>query len=278
MAGYDHDDDYHLNVNNSLQQLCIHFVNEKLQQCFMNCMEAAAQEMNVNNGSCLQALENARNGLFSMLYEECCMPKGSSLTFLGKFHHAHDGQPCVIPSSESPKLALRKQCVVYGFLRRLCTPFAAQIFLPFDVKQIIDEYVEFDISALFGIRHYFGEVIYDASTFLTQNQDYTRIHRDEDTKELMNRSENSLIKQMMSAANQEQPQEEEPYKKKKKRVQRKRRQPLMGQDVLRKMEKLMKYVKESTSMHFIHCVIDKEQLQHSQLMDAWKLNISKIPR
>jgi myosin-1 len=90
--------------NNSLEQLCINYVNEKLQQIFIDLTLKAEQEEYIREGiaweqidyvdntKCVELIESQR-GLLKMLDEECAVPKGTDANLLSKLFQAHAAHP-----------------------------------------------------------------------------------------------------------------------------------------------------------------------------------------
>ncbi|XP_026020429.1 myosin heavy chain, fast skeletal muscle-like [Astatotilapia calliptera] len=89
---------------NSLEQLCINFTNEKLQQFFNHHMFVLEQEEYKKEGiqwefidfgmdlaACIELIEKPM-GIFSILEEECMFPKASDTTFKNKLHNQHLGK------------------------------------------------------------------------------------------------------------------------------------------------------------------------------------------
>ncbi|XP_063071715.1 myosin heavy chain, fast skeletal muscle-like [Engraulis encrasicolus] len=89
---------------NSLEQLCINFTNEKLQQFFNHTMFVLEQEEYKKDGivwefidfgmdlaQCIELIEKPL-GIFSILEEECMFPKASDTTFKGKLYDQHLGK------------------------------------------------------------------------------------------------------------------------------------------------------------------------------------------
>ncbi|XP_063043237.1 myosin heavy chain, fast skeletal muscle-like [Engraulis encrasicolus] len=89
---------------NSLEQLCINFTNEKLQQFFNHTMFVLEQEEYKKDGivwefidfgmdlaACIELIEKPL-GIFSILEEECMFPKASDTTFKGKLYDQHLGK------------------------------------------------------------------------------------------------------------------------------------------------------------------------------------------
>ncbi|KAM3878446.1 myosin heavy chain, fast skeletal muscle-like [Diretmus argenteus] len=89
---------------NSLEQLCINFTNEKLQQFFNHHMFVLEQEEYKKEGiewefidfgmdlaACIELIEKPM-GIFSVLEEECMFPKASDITFKNKLYDQHLGK------------------------------------------------------------------------------------------------------------------------------------------------------------------------------------------
>ncbi|XP_062381618.1 myosin heavy chain, fast skeletal muscle-like [Sardina pilchardus] len=89
---------------NSLEQICINFTNEKLQQFFNHHMFVLEQEEYKKEGiewdfidfgmdlaACIELIEKPM-GIFSILEEECMFPKASDTTFKNKLYDQHLGK------------------------------------------------------------------------------------------------------------------------------------------------------------------------------------------
>uniref|UniRef100_A0A671N1C6 Myosin heavy chain, fast skeletal muscle-like n=1 Tax=Sinocyclocheilus anshuiensis TaxID=1608454 RepID=A0A671N1C6_9TELE len=89
---------------NSLEQLCINFTNEKLQQFFNHHMFVLEQEEYKKEGiewefidfgmdlaACIELIEKPM-GIFSILEEECMFPKATDTTFKNKLYDQHLGK------------------------------------------------------------------------------------------------------------------------------------------------------------------------------------------
>ncbi|XP_075438928.1 myosin-1B-like, partial [Ascaphus truei] len=89
---------------NSLEQLCINFTNEKLQQFFNHHMFVLEQEEYKKEGiewefidfgmdlaACIELIEKPM-GIFSILEEECMFPKASDVSFKNKLYDQHLGK------------------------------------------------------------------------------------------------------------------------------------------------------------------------------------------
>ncbi|XP_067087614.1 myosin-3-like [Osmerus mordax] len=89
---------------NSLEQLCINFTNEKLQQFFNHHMFVLEQEEYKKEGiewefidfgmdlaACIELIEK-QMGIFSILEEECMFPKATDTSFKNKLYDQHLGK------------------------------------------------------------------------------------------------------------------------------------------------------------------------------------------
>uniref|UniRef100_W5L9M3 Myosin, heavy chain b n=1 Tax=Astyanax mexicanus TaxID=7994 RepID=W5L9M3_ASTMX len=129
---------------NSLEQLCINFTNEKLQQFFNHHMFVLEQEEYKKEGiewefidfgmdlaACIELIEKPM-GIFSILEEECMFPKASDTTFKNKLYDQHLGKTIIF---QKPKLVKGKA------------------------------------EAHFSLVHYAGTVDYNISGWLDKNKD-----------------------------------------------------------------------------------------------------------
>ncbi|XP_078112484.1 myosin heavy chain, fast skeletal muscle-like [Sander vitreus] len=102
---------------NTLEQLCINFTNEKLQQFFNHTMFVLEQEEYKKEGiiwdfidfgmdlaACIELIEKPM-GIFSILEEECMFPKATDTSFKNKLYDQHLGKN---KAFEKPKPAKGK--------------------------------------------------------------------------------------------------------------------------------------------------------------------------
>ncbi|KAM8934236.1 myosin-4-like [Pelodytes ibericus] len=129
---------------NSLEQLCINFTNEKLQQYFNHHMFVLEQEEYKKEGidwefidfgmdlaACIELIEKPL-GIFSILEEECMFPKSTDTSFKNKLYEQHLGK---CKNFEKPKPGKGKA------------------------------------EAHFSLVHYAGTVDYNISGWLDKNKD-----------------------------------------------------------------------------------------------------------
>ncbi|XP_035676027.1 myosin-7-like [Branchiostoma floridae] len=129
---------------NSLDQICINYTNEKLQQFFNHHMFVQEQEeykaeqidwefvdFGMDLAACLELIEK-KGGLLPTLEEQCIMPKASDQTFIEKLNGTHLGKH---PKYGKPKPGKKKY------------------------------------EAHFELGHYAGPVAYNISNWLDKNKD-----------------------------------------------------------------------------------------------------------
>ncbi|XP_029997948.1 myosin-1-like isoform X3 [Sphaeramia orbicularis] len=129
---------------NSLEQLCINFTNEKLQQFFNHHMFVLEQEEYKKEGiawefidfgmdlaACIELIEKPM-GIFSILEEECMFPKATDSSFKNKLYDQHLGKNSIF---QKPKPSKGK------------------------------------VEAHFSLMHYAGTVDYNISGWLEKNKD-----------------------------------------------------------------------------------------------------------
>ncbi|XP_061079385.1 myosin-1B-like isoform X2 [Conger conger] len=129
---------------NSLEQLCINFTNEKLQQFFNHHMFVLEQEEYKKEGiewefidfgmdlaACIELIEKPM-GIFSILEEECMFPKATDTSFKNKLYDQHLGKNS---NFQKPKLAKGK------------------------------------VESHFSLVHYAGTVDYNIASWLEKNKD-----------------------------------------------------------------------------------------------------------
>ena len=90
---------------NSFEQLCINFCNEKLQQHFNRHTFKEEEQVYLSEGvpyeridfidnqPVLDLIEKSPKGLLIMLDEEVSMPRGTDVTFMNKVKRLHQNHP-----------------------------------------------------------------------------------------------------------------------------------------------------------------------------------------
>ncbi|XP_061671283.1 unconventional myosin-IXAa isoform X3 [Syngnathoides biaculeatus] len=143
--------------NNSFEQFCINFANERLQHYFnqhtfkLEQEEYRAEGINwrtidyIDNTGCISLISKKPTALFHLLDEECNFPQATNQTLLDKFKRQHEG----------------------------------------------NRYIEFPavMEPAFIIRHYAGKVKYGVKDFREKNTDHMR----PDIVALLKSSKNAFI-------------------------------------------------------------------------------------
>ncbi|XP_075871877.1 uncharacterized protein LOC142881465 [Nelusetta ayraudi] len=155
--------------DNSFEQLCINYTNERLQQLFNHTMFVLEQEEYKREGiewsfidfgldllPCIELIERPNNppGILALLDEECWFPKATDLSFVDKLLNTHTGH----------------------------VKFAKP-------KQHKDKLV-------FSVLHYAGKVDYNAANWLTKNMDPLN----DNVTALLNNSSSNFIQDLWKDA------------------------------------------------------------------------------
>ncbi|CAJ1056067.1 unconventional myosin-IXAa-like [Xyrichtys novacula] len=147
--------------NNSFEQFCINFANERLQHYFNQHIFKLEQEEYraegitwhnieyIDNSGCINLISKKPTALFHLLDEECNFPQATNQTLLDKFKRQHEG----------------------------------------------NSYIEFPavMEPAFIIRHYAGKVKYGVKDFREKNTDHMR----PDIVALLKSSKNAFIGSLM---------------------------------------------------------------------------------
>ncbi|CAK6978097.1 myosin-11-like [Scomber scombrus] len=155
--------------DNSFEQLCINYTNERLQQLFNHTMFVLEQEEYKREGiewnfidfgldlqPCIELIERPNNppGILALLDEECWFPKATDLTFVDKLLNTHTGHvKFTKPKQHKDKL-------------------------------------------MFSVLHYAGKVDYNAANWLTKNMDPLN----DNVTALLNNSSNNFIQDLWKDA------------------------------------------------------------------------------
>jgi len=157
--------------NNSFEQFCINFANERLQQYFNHHVLQAEQDLYKreallwdpidlpNNQDCIDLVMSKPYGILPILDSTCVQPKGDDNVFVANLFNAHKYHPR-LRRAKSRKVSGSKQMENFNG---------------------------------FSIRHYAGEVIYNCANFLTKNSDSSEW----DTVALFAGSKNEITSKML---------------------------------------------------------------------------------
>lgn len=163
--------------NNSFEQFCINFANERLQSFFNFHVLKAEQELYrreallwipidlPENQDVIDLIMGKPHGIFGILDSACVQPKGDDIVFTQNLFQVQ---------GENPRLEKQTRC---------------------PNRKSGQRYTRFNG---FSVKHYAGDVVYDAANFLTKNQDTTH----PDTAKLFQTSTSEITRKVvtMSAA------------------------------------------------------------------------------
>jgi hypothetical protein len=161
--------------NNSFEQFCINFCNERLQQYFNTDVIRAEQEEYMREAIFWRAIEvpdnqdvidliQGKNGIIPMLDSACLMPKGTDEIFTQSVFQFHKSNPRIKQAR-----AMRVRESVPG-RRGSLVPING-----------------------FAITHYAGIVVYNAAEFLVKNAE--NVHPD--TRALLGTSTVDLVRELL---------------------------------------------------------------------------------
>ncbi|XP_037664406.1 myosin-3 [Choloepus didactylus] len=226
---------------NSLEQLCINFTNEKLQQFFNHHMFVLEQEEYKKEGiewtfidfgmdlaACIELIEKPM-GIFSILEEECMFPKATDTSFKNKLYDQHLGKSS---NFQKPK-------VVKG-----------------------------RAEAHFSLIHYAGTVDYSVSGWLEKNKDPLN----ETVVGLYQKSSNRLLAHLYATFTTADADSG------KKKVAKKKGSSFQTVSALfrENLNKLMSNLR-TTHPHFVRCIIPNETktpgaMEHSLVLHQLRCN------
>ncbi|KAL1779602.1 myosin-3 [Sigmodon hispidus] len=226
---------------NSLEQLCINFTNEKLQQFFNHHMFVLEQEEYKKEGiewtfidfgmdlaACIELIEKPM-GIFSILEEECMFPKATDTSFKNKLYDQHLGKS---NNFQKPKVVKGKA------------------------------------EAHFSLIHYAGTVDYSVSGWLEKNKDPLN----ETVVGLYQKSSNRLLAHLYASF------ATTDADSGKKKVAKKKGSSFQTVSALfrENLNKLMSNLR-TTHPHFVRCIIPNETktpgaMEHSLVLHQLRCN------
>ncbi|XP_041854288.1 myosin heavy chain, skeletal muscle, adult-like isoform X1 [Melanotaenia boesemani] len=207
---------------NSLEQLCINFTNEKLQQFFNHHMFVLEQEEYKKEGivwefidfgmdlaACIELIEKPM-GIFSILEEECMFPKATDGSFKNKLYDQHLGKTSIF---QKPKLSKGKA------------------------------------ESHFSLMHYAGTVDYNISGWLEKNKDPLN----DTVVQLYQKASLKLLSQLFATYASHDAADESKRTSKKKGSSFQTVSALFRENLNKLMANL-----RSTHPHFVRCIIPNE--------------------
>ncbi|GAB9476248.1 Myosin-like protein [Globisporangium polare] len=192
---------------NGFEQLCINYANERLQAQFNEFVFIKEQDVYVSEGidwrsipypsneACLSLFDDKSNGLFSLLDQECLMPKGSDEALGTKFYRYHGGNEGVTGGA----LLKHQQSMPKYTLPQIMTSFGRYL-QPGDQVEKEPELASGKLKPFFAskmdrvkhqfvVHHFAGRVCYRIEQFVEKNLDMLPA----DASTVFNSSANAIV-------------------------------------------------------------------------------------
>ncbi|KAF4323310.1 hypothetical protein G195_003645 [Phytophthora kernoviae 00238/432] len=172
---------------NGFEQLCINYANERLQAQFNEFVFVREQQIYIaegidwsnishpSNEACLALFDDKSNGLFSLLDQECLMPKGSNQALSTKFYRYHGDSN----SADSAGLLQQPQ-IAQSKLPLLMSSFSRYLHRTESQEEPVNQDNKkhpFSASKMervnhhFVVHHFAGRVCYNVEQFVEKNTD-----------------------------------------------------------------------------------------------------------
>lgn len=193
---------------NGFEQLCINYANERLQAQFNEFVFIKEQDVYVSEGidwrsipypsneACLSLFDDKANGLFSLLDQECLMPKGSDEALGTKFYRYHGGTEGVTGGA----IMKHQQSMPKYTLPQIMTSFGKYLHQPADqvekepgsasgkMKPFFASKMD-RVKHQFVVHHFAGKVCYRIEQFVEKNLDMLPA----DASTVFNSSSNAIV-------------------------------------------------------------------------------------
>ncbi|OWZ17841.1 Myosin [Phytophthora megakarya] len=190
---------------NGFEQLCINYANERLQAQFNEFVFVREQQVYISEGidwrnisypsntACLTLFDDKINGLFSLLDQECLIPKGSNQALSTKFYRYHGEEG----SADSPGL-LQQPHLAQSALPLPISSFSRYLHRTESQEEAASQDGKkhpFSASKLervnhqFVLQHFAGRVCYNVEQFVEKNTDALPT----DASDILSSSNNEVV-------------------------------------------------------------------------------------
>ncbi|TDH68931.1 hypothetical protein CCR75_004318 [Bremia lactucae] len=168
-------------TRNGFEQLCINYANERLQAQFNEFVFVREQQVYIaegidwatitypSNAACLALFDDKSNGLFSLLDQECLMPKGSNQALSTKFYRYHGGKGLADSAGPTMRHFPLLMSSASRYLRRnekheehTDQDIKTSPFLATQLERVNHQFV---------VCHFAGRVCYNVEQFVEKNND-----------------------------------------------------------------------------------------------------------
>ncbi|KAL4127775.1 hypothetical protein PRIC2_006774 [Phytophthora ramorum] len=190
---------------NGFEQLCINYANERLQAQFNEFVFVREQQVYMaegidwrnisfpSNAACLALFDDKSNGLFSLLDQECLMPKGSNQALSTKFYRYHGGDGSADSAGllQQPQLAQSTlPLLMSSFSRYLHRTESQEEPAPQDTKKHPFSASKMErVKHQFVVHHFAGRVCYNVEQFIEKNTDALPA----DASNILSTSDNEVV-------------------------------------------------------------------------------------
>ncbi|KAK1947451.1 Myosin-6 [Phytophthora citrophthora] len=190
---------------NGFEQLCINYANERLQAQFNEFVFVREQQVYIaegidwrnisypSNAACLALFDDKSNGLFSLLDQECLMPKGSNQALSTKFYRYHgaEGSPDSAGLLQQPQLAQNTlPLFMSSFSRYLHRSESQEEAVRQDTKKHPFSASKMErVKHQFVVHHFAGRVCYNVEQFVEKNTDALPA----DASDILSSSNNEVV-------------------------------------------------------------------------------------
>ncbi|KAF1333479.1 Myosin-like protein, partial [Globisporangium splendens] len=260
---------------NGFEQLCINYANERLQAQFNEFVFIKEQDVYVSEGidwrsipypsndACLSLFDDKANGLFSLLDQECLMPKGSDDALSTKFYRYHGGNENAVSSTA---LLKHQQSMPTYSLPNLVTSFGRYLHQPSagaTSSDPIEREPEPEAKARkpfyaskmdrvkhqFVVHHFAGKVSYKLEQFVEKNLDMLPA----DATTVFNASSNAIMSAIGDVDVIEQVAERAPGRRRGSLL----RAPSVSAQFKSQLDRLVEEI-GSTEAHYVRCLKPNE--------------------
>ncbi|KAG6611688.1 myosin-like protein [Phytophthora cinnamomi] len=187
---------------NGFEQLCINYANERLQAQFNEFVFVREQEVYIaegidwrnisypSNAACLALFDDKSNGLFSLLDQECLMPKGSNQALSTKFYRYH-GSADSAGLLQQPQLAQSTlPLLMSSFSRYLHRTESQEEHVHQDTRRHPFSASKMErVNHQFVVHHFAGRVCYNVEQFVEKNTDALPA----DASNILSSSDNEVV-------------------------------------------------------------------------------------
>ncbi|KUF89714.1 hypothetical protein AM588_10005209 [Phytophthora nicotianae] len=182
---------------NGFEQLCINYANERLQAQFNEFVFVREQQVYIaegidwtnisypSNAACLALFDDKSNGLFSLLDQECLMPKGSNQALSTKFYRYHGGEDSTGSLQQQSTLTFMS-----SFSRYLHRAGSQEESVHQDTKNHPFSASKMErVNHQFVVHHFAGRVCYNVEQFVEKNTDALPA----DASDILSSSSNDVV-------------------------------------------------------------------------------------